>query len=78
MFYCLFPHLITSDIELVLGHVNVFKGMQNLCSFVLVNLQGDFGLFCSPCTKFPWNNYNFNLLIKTVPKCNMANKDAYV
>jgi hypothetical protein len=51
MFCYLFPHLITSDAELVLGCVNVFGGLQSLCSFVLINLQGNFGLFCSPCTK---------------------------
>ncbi len=71
MFYCLFPHLITSDLELVLGCVNVLRGLQSLCSFVLVNLQSNFGLFCSPCTKSPWNDYNFSLLTNTMPRCNM-------
>jgi hypothetical protein len=40
MFCCLFHHLITNDVELVLGCVNVFGGLQSLCSFVLVNCKG--------------------------------------
>ncbi len=38
MLCCLFPHLTTSDVEFALGCVNVFGGLQSLCSFVLINL----------------------------------------
>jgi hypothetical protein len=51
MLCSLFPHLKTNDVELALGCVNVFGGLQSFCSFVLVNLQRNFGLLCSPCTK---------------------------
>ncbi len=39
MFYSLFPHLKTSDAELAFGCVNVFGGLQSLCSFVLENCK---------------------------------------
>jgi len=41
MFCSLFIHLKISNAELVLGRVNVFEGFQSLCSFVLINLQGN-------------------------------------
>jgi hypothetical protein len=45
IFCSLFLHLKISNAKLVLGCVNVFAGLQNLCSFVLVDLQGN--LDCS-------------------------------
>jgi hypothetical protein len=51
IFYFLFLHLKISNVQLAFGCVNVFGGLQSLCSFALVNLQGNSRLFCSPCTK---------------------------
>jgi hypothetical protein len=45
MLCSLFPHLKSSNTKLALGCVNVFGGLQSLCTFVHVNF------FCSAYTK---------------------------
>ncbi len=56
MLYSLFPHLKSSNTKLALGCVNVFGGLQSLCTFVLIHL------FDSPYTKCSSQSYGMTII----------------